>query len=141
MVTRLIALLVVATVATNPPDDAVNKEIANLQGTWLCVSVEGEDNISEKEAKSITLVIRANKTLTMTSSKQKEEGTYTLHPERTPKVIKMVTASEKTPITAIYLLHGDTLKLCQCTGTDPNELPKEFAAGPTQVLGTFKRKK
>jgi RNA polymerase sigma factor (sigma-70 family) len=115
----------------------------NLQGAWIPVSVEeGGKKIPEDEvkAKNVEIVFTGDKVTLPIKGDAKEFG-YKLDPSKKPKQIDLLLGDGKTA-KGIYLLDGDTLKLCVEKEPD-GERPTEFAAkeGTTHNLIVLKKKK
>ncbi len=119
--------------ATAPQEDTVKKEQDKLQGTWRVLRAEdlGVVMIDAKagEMFDVKYVIKGDKIYYVGKLPGLDmEFTYKLDPTKNPKVIEMtlVKSSDKKGIgktdKAIYLLEGDSLKIC---GSE-KELPKEF---------------
>jgi uncharacterized protein (TIGR03067 family) len=84
-----------------------------LQGTWVPVSVElGGKKLSNEELKEKDFkTVFDGDSVTMTVQTQNKEMTYKLDPSKKPKHIDLVNS--KGEVTrGIYLLDGNTLKLC-----------------------------
>jgi uncharacterized protein (TIGR03067 family) len=127
-----------AAVADKPKTDR-----ERLQGTWLGVSLEDEGKkVPEKEvkAKGFEMVFAGNK-VTIPIKGESKEFEYKLDPAKNPKQIDLLLGKGKTA-RGIYLLEGDTLKLC--VEKDPDgQRPSKFAstAGTTRILIVLKKKK
>jgi uncharacterized protein (TIGR03067 family) len=95
-----------------------------------------------KEIKAgIVEMVFAGDKLTLPIKGELKEVGYKLDPARKPKQIDLLFGKGKTA-KGIYLLKGDTLKLC--VEKEPGgERPGNFAstAGTTRVLTVLKRKK
>ncbi len=124
-------------------EDAVKKEIANLQGTWKFVDFQGPNADQAKELKGHgILVVTGNKMLFFLGKLKQGEGTFTVDPSKKPKHLDVTALdgpNKGMTLPAIYELAGDTLKLASFD--DPKNRPKEFkyAAGDTGGLATLKR--
>jgi RNA polymerase sigma factor (sigma-70 family) len=114
-----------------------------LQGTWSVVSVEeGDKKVPEDEvkARNAKLVFAGDKVTLPIKGEAKEVG-YKLDAAKKPKQIDLLMDEGKST-KGIYLLEGDTLKLCVASGAG-DDRPTEFAAikdGATFRLLTLKKK-
>jgi RNA polymerase sigma factor (sigma-70 family) len=115
----------------------------SLRGTWIPVSVEENGKKVPEEdvkAKNFEMVFAADK-VTLPNKGDSMEVGYKLDPAKSPKQIDLIFDKEKTA-KGIYLLDGDTLKLC--VQKDPgSERPTEFVSkeGTNHLLIVLKRKK
>jgi RNA polymerase sigma factor (sigma-70 family) len=115
----------------------------NLQGTWVPVSAEeGGKKITDDEIKAagFEMVFDGDKVTFPIKGEPKELG-YKLDPAKKPKQIDLVFGEGKTA-KGIYLLDGDTLKMC--VQKDPDgERPAEFVSkeGTEHWLIVLERKK
>lgn len=127
-------------------DDKNKEEVEKLAGTWTCVSgVNDGKPLADETTQKLHL------TLTKGGGYKTERGKqvlfdsmYKIDPGKQPKQIDLVgTEGENIGKTAqgIYLLEGDTLKVCY---TMPGaERPKDFEskAGSAATLVVWKRVK
>jgi uncharacterized protein (TIGR03067 family) len=150
------SVLVAATVragdADKEKDDAIKKDLAALEGTWVITGKEFMGKQATKEeiddlAAESELVIKDGKSTRtdLATKKIVNEATLKLDPTAKPKTVDVTYTSgpvKGTTDKAIYEIDGDTLKVCY-TLEPGAERPTEFAAKPdgkTFVL-TFKRVK
>jgi uncharacterized protein (TIGR03067 family) len=132
-------------------DDAVRKDLAALEGTWVVAGKEfmgkkaTKDEI-DKIAAEFEMVIKDGKrTLNdVLFNKVVSEATLTLDPMAKPKAMDLVYTSgdqKGTTDKAIYEVEGDTLKVCY--PFDSAERPTEFAGKPdgNALFMTYKRVK
>ncbi len=133
--------------AAKPKADAgkskTDKE--RLQGTWKMVAgeVQGRE-ATEDELRRGHLVIKGDKLTTVRPDGTSTEADYQLDPEKKPKTIDVIPQEgpeneRGKTFRGIYLLDGDTLKLCM-NGPEM-ERPTEFktAEGTRLMLFTLKR--
>jgi RNA polymerase sigma factor (sigma-70 family) len=115
----------------------------SLQGTWIPVSAEEDGKKIPEDvikAKDFEMVFAGDKVTLPVKGESKEFG-YKLDPDKKPKQIDLALGEGKTA-KGIYLLDGDTLKLC--VQKDPDgERPAEFVSkeGTQHNLIVLKRKK
>jgi uncharacterized protein (TIGR03067 family) len=141
-------LLMIATasllVAAN--QQPAKADLDKLQGTWVVVSAEGGDGEALTNYKNVKFIFKKAR-MTMVKKKETIEGTYKLNEGKNPKEIDVMYISpgkERFLARAIYLLDGDSLKLCLSTrskGLKENETvrPKEFNGKGDQTLLILKR--
>ena len=124
-------------------DDAVKKEMKNLEGTWSILSLEINGTmVSEEDAKKFKLETVGDK-WNVTIDGNLVEATYQVDPTKDPKNIELTYAEGKfkgQPMHGIYSFVGDTLQLCRCLEPSKDR-PKEFTAGADSglVLVVWKR--
>jgi uncharacterized protein (TIGR03067 family) len=125
--------------ADRPREDAVRKELARLQGTWVAVSVE-ENGRSLRprlvQRAHVTLTVRGNR-FAFQSPRGDAAGTLRIDPAAKPKRMDTLANDKDKVLLGIYQLEGDTLKLC-----GGKERPSQFRSqrnGPKLIV--FKREK
>jgi uncharacterized protein (TIGR03067 family) len=114
--------------ATPPKPDKPLTDADRLQGTWTVVSIEYKGKAVPRDViRDYQLVFTGQTITTRRGGKVVAEGRYWLRASESPKqLITMRTKGRKEEeIPCIYLLEGDTLKIC---GPDTTgEAPKAFA--------------
>jgi uncharacterized protein (TIGR03067 family) len=137
----LIVVAALSFVAADAADDASKKDLEKLQGTWQLQSAT-RDGVAApaEEGPKIKLTFKGNK-LTLLEGERPYNATVMLDATRKPATINFVLEDGKQTVKGIYLLDGDTLKMC--TGAPGNERPREFAskAGTDVSLTVYKREK
>jgi RNA polymerase sigma factor (sigma-70 family) len=121
--------------AADKDADKARTDKDRLQGTWVAVAVEDagkkipEDEVKDRGAE----VVFAREKVTLPIKGEAREMGYTLDPAKKPKQIDLAIEEGKT-VKGIYLLDGDTLKLC--LEREPGgERPTRF--GPTEGTTHF----
>jgi uncharacterized protein (TIGR03067 family) len=127
------------------PDDAVKKDLAQMQGEWSMVSFEIDGKPSPPEdVKKGKRTCQGNETTLTSEGQLVIKAKFTLDPAKKPKAIDYMSlegAWNGMALLGIYELEGDTLKFCVAEpGVDR---PKEFSAkqGSRQILVVWKREK
>jgi uncharacterized protein (TIGR03067 family) len=145
--TVLVTLALCAAVLSAAGDakqDAAQKELKRLEGTWEAVAAV-VDGVKQEPKKGMGhhLVIRGDKyTLEHTDGKSFGKGTLKVDPSKKPKAIDLLPAEGKEEgkaIPCIYDLNGDELRLC--VGRIGRPRPTNFAAadGSKHILTTYRR--
>ena len=100
----------------------------------------GGKKLSEKELKDKDFkTVFDGDSVTITVQGQSKELTYKLDPSQKPKHIDLVTPKEEVN-RGIYLLDGDTLKLC-ATDKPGEDRPTEFKSKEGSSVGLIVFKK
>lgn len=113
------------------------KECEKLKGNWQIVSV------IDPSGKEKAMTAKAEFTLDTLIIDGKVAGTYSVDPAKDPKEMDFVPSTGplrgKTK-KAIYVLEGDTLKMC---GAEEGPRPKEFKPDAQKFISLviFKRQK
>jgi internalin A len=124
----LIFLIALLLAAEDPTDDAAKKEREKLAGTWKVISAERDGQPDKVSKDAVTTYAADGKFSVKFGDGSSGKGTYTLDPRKNPKAIDFTMDSdpdEGKPHKGIYLLDGDTLKICRSDPGKPR--PKEFA--------------
>jgi uncharacterized protein (TIGR03067 family) len=88
--------------------EAVKKELAVLQGTWRLTALERNGEPFELPATPPRWVIKGNKVY----YGGEELAVLTVEPSTTPRSVDLAFVRPKRELEAIYVVKGDTLKLC-----------------------------
>jgi uncharacterized protein (TIGR03067 family) len=127
-------------------DEAVEKELKKLQGTWKVTRMEVDGiKIPLKAFEKVAVVIAGDKLSFRDKGKTYEEVECVLDPSKKPREIDLhyVSGLKKGVVeTGIYELQGDVLRICQLLKTAkkkqrPSEL--ESPKGSAQQLMVLKR--
>jgi len=127
-----LAVLVALGAVAAPDPDPVQKEIDRLQGSYQLVTAErGGMPLARPNTAKMTIT---GQTITITPEKgDKGVLTFTLNPNRNPKVMKLTQGDQTSP--AIYMIYGEYLKICfHKEGKKP---PAEFSSPPNTDLTFF----
>jgi uncharacterized protein (TIGR03067 family) len=104
------------TVAPDKKDDAVQVEMAKLEGTYLCVSTEqGSEKGDPELLKKLKLVVKDKKWTVTINDKVSTLATFTIDPTKKPKTIDLtgtMFGDKGKKYLGIYELNGSELKLC-----------------------------
>jgi uncharacterized protein (TIGR03067 family) len=116
------------------------KDAANLEGTWVVVAASSGGKPKE-DIKGDKVTFKDGAIMIKTKEKD-EKGTYKLDPGKKPTEIDITEEGAQKPMLGIYLLEGDTLKLCIMPG-EGKQRPTEFASkeGSEQMVIELKREK
>lgn len=110
-----------------------------IQGTWLLVATEadGKQDTTNKNVNKVFLVFGANGRYAVKPPGFEFPGTYKLDASRMPNTLD-VTVGSRT-LLALYELTGDTLRICEGSGT---ERPRNFSSSECSrngVIGVYRR--
>lgn len=142
------ALLTIGLVSsTGAQDEASKKDLDDLQGTWRLVSREKDGKADTSEAIKDVLMANSGDKFSFkgaASGAGALKGTFKVDATKKPRAMdRMPTDGPQKGKTllGIYLLEGDTLKIC--VSIAGKERPSEFATAPKSglVLSVFKREK
>jgi uncharacterized protein (TIGR03067 family) len=113
----------------------ITKDPTPLEGRWSVVSLEyqGKPTPAEK-LKGFSMLFEGNQLTIKRGDKIIGQGTFTLDPKQKPATIDYQEAKDVfSPYdTGIYLLEGNTLKLC--TTADRKNRPGDFDSKQGQVV-------
>jgi uncharacterized protein (TIGR03067 family) len=140
LVTATVALLAVGVAAQ---DETGKAEAEKFKGTWRLVALHADGKSVIDQAKGLTFVFSGSK-INMKSPDGKEtEATFELDPSASPKRIdlKEVAGPNKgLVVKGIYLLDGNTMKICMNSviveKKNGKEFPKADSNRPTEFKGT-----
>jgi uncharacterized protein (TIGR03067 family) len=120
--------------------DAVQKELANLEGTWQLISAETDGKkLAEEQVKQIKVVIKGDRhTVYFGDQALAKQIQFRVDPGKKPKTVDD-TLDDGRMIRGIYELDGDTLR--SCVAAVGKDRPMEFSAkaGSGHTLRVFQR--
>src|SRR5262245_28878345 len=114
--------------AEDPKDDLAKSEREKLAGTWKVTSAERDGQPDKVSLNALTTVKADGKLHVKFADSTTGEGTFKLDPTKKPKAIDYTLdyGPNKGKLhEGIYVLEGDTLKICRSDPGKPR--PKEFA--------------
>jgi uncharacterized protein (TIGR03067 family) len=132
----LLGVGILFVLAADAPDEAAKKDLALMQGTWMCAEGEvGGRPLPDADKKKAKVIIKDNH-LTITGIPDAPGSVaFTLNPTKTPKEIDLLPQQPafkgKTGL-GIYAVEENGLKLCLNVFTTDNaqgkDRPAEFSA-------------
>lgn len=138
-------LLLAATLvgADGPIPDAVKQELERLQGIWQTVSVEIDGEPIRQSVRADRLTIKGT-TFVLTTRTETMGGILRIDPTKRPRTIDTETVlgeNKGVKAVGIYLLDGDTLRVCYAPAPRPR--PTAFRTAPKSghALVVYKRVK
>jgi len=124
-------------------DEAVKKDLAQLQGEWTMVSGSANgEAMPEEMRKEMKRLCKGDEITVMMGEQVFLKAKLTLDPSKKPKAIDYEMTEGYTKgkkQLGIYELNGDTFKAC--FSSPGGERPTEFKAGDGLTLSEWKRKK
>jgi uncharacterized protein (TIGR03067 family) len=143
---RLILLTVaslIVSLAGAADDDAIKKDLAQLQGEWTMVSASADgQSMSEDMLKQMKRVCKGDEITVTMGDQVFLKAKITIDPSKKPKTIDYDMTegfSKGKKQLGIYELNGDTFKAC--FNSAGAERPTEFKSGEGLTLSEWKRKK
>jgi uncharacterized protein (TIGR03067 family) len=124
-------------------DEAVKKDLAQLQGEWTMVSASADGQpMSEDMLKQMKRVCKGDEITVTMGDQVFLKAKITIDPSKKPKTIDYDMTdgfSKGKKQLGIYELNGDTFKAC--FNSPGAERPTEFKAGAGLTLSEWKRQK
>jgi uncharacterized protein (TIGR03067 family) len=146
---RIHKLLIIALAAAAIPlaraadDDAVKKDLAQLQGEWTMVSGSADgQSMPDDTRKQMKRVCKGDEITVTMGGQIFLKAKIAIDPSKKPKTIDYDMTdgfSKGKKQLGIYELNGDTFKAC--FNSPGSERPKEFKAGDGLTLSEWKRQK
>jgi uncharacterized protein (TIGR03067 family) len=125
--------------------DPLSPGLAELQGTWVLLSMETEGHdVPAEDFKDWTAVYEGNRLTLKAGERVRRRGIITVDPTRRPKAINTWDQDgpyEDQTVPGIYAIEGDRLKLC--FARPGQERPKEFTTktGAAFLFCVYQRQK
>jgi len=139
----LIGLTVMFLCGADKKEDAIKKEMEQLQGQWSMVSGEiDKQPLPENYVKGATRVVKGDETNVTIAGDVWMKAKFTIDPTKKPKTIDYDVSDGPAKgkiLLGIYELDGDTIKFCYAS--PGKDRPKDFATekGAGLTLSTWKR--
>jgi uncharacterized protein (TIGR03067 family) len=143
-----ILLTAIATIATadDAKDEAIKKDLKQIEGTWRVIALENNGNKAmDEDAKKLTVVNGSDGTWSLRAEdKEISKGTSTIDPTKKLKTIDFTPTEGEGKgnlYLGIYKLGEKTRKLC--FAPPGKERPTEFSSTPgsEHILVTFEQEK
>ncbi len=132
-------------IASAQDKEAINKDLAQLQGEWVMVSGTVDGTVMPEATRDSAKRVCSGDVTTVTLGSQLlMKAKFTLDPSRKPKTIdyQMIDGPTKgKEQLGIYEINGDTVK--SCFGSPGSKRPADFTSKPGdgRTLSEWKRKK
>src|SRR5687768_781534 len=112
----LVGIVLIATTTAAQVDDAVKRDMAQLQGEWLMVSgfADGQE-MPEEMRKQMKRVCKGDETVTTMAGQMFMKAKFAIDPSKKPKTIDYQMTEGPTKgqkQLGIYEVTGDTFKAC-----------------------------
>jgi uncharacterized protein (TIGR03067 family) len=126
-------------------DEKADADLKAMVGKWKVEKAEYDGKDITAFFTTLKFGIHAGGKYTVDFGKEKDEGTFTVDPSKSPKEVDV--KSEAGPnkgktIKAIYKIDGDTMTVCYEHDTnEPRPTKFESKAKTTHLLITYKREK
>ncbi len=120
-------LFLATSLAAQPSDDAVKKELKLFQGKWEAIGGQGFDGTvpTDAEFQLTSLEVDGDK-FTMKTGSLTIKATFTVDPTKKPKTIDVYFGDAKDNVMrGIYVVTGDTRK--SCFAKPGKDRPKDFS--------------
>jgi uncharacterized protein (TIGR03067 family) len=133
----------VGTVSGVPKSAPAKESADDLRGTWVVERFEQDGERADREfiEGKLKFVFTADKFWTDVDDPDKDAVSYTLDPSHTPNRIDIQYEKDGRPVTrpGIYVLEGDTFKICYADTKRPAEFATKKESGDRQKLYVLKR--
>jgi uncharacterized protein (TIGR03067 family) len=127
--------------AAAAPDEATRKDLAALQGAWQLVATEAGGQTRDMANAPVAVEFKDQQLILAGSPEMKVR--FKLDASFNPRLIDLTVTREQDgkkteqAYEGIYLLDGDTLKICVTTTPDKKERPMEFASKADSEVELF----
>lgn len=113
--------------ADSAPDELVQKELQQFQGTWKPISMEMDGKfLTEEQIGKTRLTIKGEK-FTFDTGKDSHEGLYKIDPRREPKQLDIViTRGDEKGKTYLVIYKFAEGKMVQCMENSNAKRPLDF---------------
>lgn len=125
--------------AAKPAADQGKDDKELIQGLWNLAELEGGPEKLPSDFKEKFKLLFDNGKLFGLEGGAFGQGTYAIDPSKKPKTLDLKVRDEQG-VKSIYLLDGDTLKMCASARPDAAR-PTEFKASEDVIVLTLKREK
>ena len=137
------AVILMGTAAGAPKPPPAKEKADDLRGTWVVERFELDGELVDREfiEGKLKLVFTADKFWTHVDDPDNDAVSYTLDPAHTPKRIDIRYEKDGKPVSrpGIYVLDGDTLKVCYADTQRPAKFATKERSGDRQKLFVLKR--
>jgi uncharacterized protein (TIGR03067 family) len=138
----LVLLAAPLAAAEAPGGDAVKKDLEQMRGTWVLVSLEEDGKTATEARRKEFRVSIAGARFAYTVGSETVTGFYKLDPTKTPRAMDIVLEdgpNQGKVKLAIYDFDGDTFKVA--VAEPGKDRPKGFTAGAEYNNAVWKRVK
>jgi len=125
-------------------EDALQKDLKQLQGTWTVVSMEMDGKFLSEERRKKTKVTVEGEKFIFDTGDDSHEGLYKLDPNKDPKELNIVvTRGDEKGKTYLAIYKFESGRMIQGMRLDNKDRPKEFTgkAGTGCALEIWERQK
>ena len=142
MHTLVVFLSIGLLMAADSKEDA-KKELDKLKGNWEVVSIL-RGGMANPYAKDDKMIIDGDKVTVKRKNGGDQTGIIKIDPSKKPKTMDLIPGDgpkKDMPHPGIYLLEGDSLKICFVQPESPRPTAFESKEGSETMLITLKREK
>jgi uncharacterized protein (TIGR03067 family) len=126
------------TAASTTSRPTTPSDLQAIQGRWRLVRLDADDKPLPPRSDDGVIVFKDGTCFNEVNGAATDKCTYSLQPATSPKEITLVPQvgpDKGTAIKGIYLLDGNTLKICTSEPQDDsNQRPKDFKTDMHQTL-------
>jgi len=140
------AVVLLGAALVSAEDKKAEADLKSVVGKWTVEKAELGGVDRTELFKALKFEILEGAKYSVEIGKEKDEGTFTVDPAKSPKEIDITSTAGPNKgklIKAIYKIDGDTLTVCYELGTDKGTRPEKFESKPKTAvfLVTYKREK